>query len=62
MRLLFVAARAVLLPFRAFGVLAPVLGREIIPAFAHRAFHDDVFAGHLSSNAEFGMRNAEFQP
>src|SRR5262245_10261267 len=46
MRLLLVAARAVLLPFRPFRVLAPVLGREIVPAFAHRAFHDDVFSGH----------------
>src|SRR6266540_874694 len=34
--------------FCPFGVLPPVLGREIVPAFAHRAFHDDVFSWHLN--------------
>src|SRR5881628_1239846 len=41
--------RAVLPPFHPLGMLAPVLGGEVVPAFAHRAFHDDVFARHRSS-------------
>src|SRR5213076_1174982 len=47
-RLVLIAPRAVFLPLRPFRVLAPVLGREIVPAFAHGAFHDDVFPRHLS--------------
>src|SRR5438105_4578802 len=49
MRLVLVAPRAVLLPFRPLRVLAPVLGREVVPAFAHGAFHDDVFPRHCSA-------------
>src|SRR2546426_7510873 len=35
-----------LLPLRPFRVLPPVLGREVVPAFAHGALHDDVFPRH----------------
>src|SRR5438128_12051160 len=49
MWLLFVAPRAVLPPLRPLGVLAPVLGRQVVPAFAHRAFHDDVLPRHRPS-------------
>src|SRR5207247_11125131 len=52
-RRLLVAPRAVLLPLGPLGVLAPVLRREVVPALARGAFHDDVFARHLSSNALF---------
>src|SRR5256885_1928376 len=45
-RLVLIAPRAVLLPLRPFRVLPPVLGREVVPAFAHGAFHDDVFPRH----------------
>src|SRR5205807_2034440 len=48
-RLVLVAPRAVLLPFRPLRVLAPVLGGEVVPAFAHGAFHDDVFPRHRSA-------------
>src|SRR5256885_14502219 len=47
-RLVLIAPRTVLLPLRPFRVLPPVLGREVVPAFAHGAFHDDVFPRHLS--------------
>src|SRR6266566_4118900 len=55
MRLLLVAPRAVLLPLGPLGVLPPVLRREVVPAFAHRAFHDDVFARHLYLCWKVGM-------
>src|SRR5207245_10125324 len=47
--LLLVAPRAVLPPLRPLGVLAPVLRREVVPALAHRAFHDDVLPRHRPS-------------
>src|SRR5439155_463625 len=58
MHLVPVAPRAVLFPLHAFGVLAPVLRREIVSAFADRALHDDVFPRHLTSNAEVGTRKS----
>src|SRR5437588_1067964 len=53
MRLVLVAPRAVLLPFRPLRVLAPVLRGEVIPAFAHGAFHDDVFPRHPSALLQY---------
>src|SRR4029077_12535783 len=48
-RLVLVAPRAELLPLRPLRVLAPVLRGEVVPAFAHGAFHDDVFPRHCSA-------------
>jgi hypothetical protein len=41
-----VAARAVLLPFDAFRMLAPVLVPEVVPVPALGAFENDLFAWH----------------
>src|SRR5438309_7485270 len=49
MLLVLVAPRTVLFPLRPLRVLSPVLGREIIPAFAHGALHNDVFPRHRSA-------------
>src|SRR5205814_7660005 len=51
-RRLLVAARAVLLPLGPLGVLAPVLRREVVPALARRAFHDDVLARHSLTSSD----------
>src|ERR1051325_1073359 len=64
-RLLLVAARAELLPLRPLRMLAPVLRREVVPAFAHRAFHDDVLARHLTPHMRhvaFGMWHLPSMP
>src|ERR1043165_4854156 len=64
-RLPLAAARAELLPLRPLRMLAPVLRREVVPAFAHRAFHDDVLARHLTPHMRhvaFGMWHLPSMP
>src|SRR5712691_5835111 len=63
MRLVLVAPRAVLPPFHPLGVLAPVLGGEVVPALANRALHDDVLPGHMTSVGRLESWNVPtFQP